>query len=701
MTAPADKKDDPIELWGRNITKLAGLGKLECAINRDAELKRVTQVLARNTENNPLLVGESGVGKRAIIHTLAKSIADGTAPGMLRSKQIVEVDLSLLGAGAKTKQEIEDRMRKLIHAARDRAGEVILFLPSLTRLTGGIPALFSSAINRGEIRVIGIVRPDETKKVEEADAFLLRRFVSIEVKPSTVDESIEIIRSMVSRIELAHKVDVADKAIIAAVKFAKRYVQGAMLPKAAINILDEACAVVRIERDSAVPTELSDMIRRKEIVNAQLAHLSDDKDHDSLKRVEQLNEELTKIDLALGPYNNNIKEIQKAQSRLLLDERRLADAKREDNRGLRSSLETSILLLRKNLQDLIDRNPYKSSSQSARENRVLEGDVALVIAAQTGVPVSSMLEEETEKLKEMEKHIEKRVVGQDSAVISVSKAVRRGRVGLRDPKKPIGSFLFLGPTGVGKTELAKALAEFMFSDEAAMTRLDMSEFMEKHSVARLLGSPPGYADSDSGGFLTNAVRARPYSVILFDEIEKAHLDVFNILLQVLDDGRLTDSRGNLAQFSDSVVILTSNVGSKHILDAPEGTTNEQIREIVEHELRHKFRPEFLNRIDDIIIFNPLTKKNLRGVVDIQLKGLAKMIAERGVKMEATDAAKNKIVDMGYEPAMGARPVKRVILREVQDPLAEAIIKGGYVPGDSVVMDVRDEKFVFDHKPGKV
>lgn len=701
MTAPADKKDDPIELWGRNITKLAGLGKLECAINRDAELKRVTQVLARNTENNPLLVGESGVGKRAIIHTLAKSIADGTAPGMLRSKQIVEVDLSLLGAGAKTKQEIEDRMRKLIHAARDRAGEVILFLPSLTRLTGGIPALFSSAINRGEIRVIGIVRPDETKKVEEADAFLLRRFVSIEVKPSTVDESIEIIRSMVSRIELAHKVDVADKAIIAAVKFAKRYVQGAMLPKAAINILDEACAVVRIERDSAVPTELSDMIRRKEIVNAQLAHLSDDKDHDSLKRVEQLNEELTKIDLALGPYNNNIKEIQKAQSRLLLDERRLADAKREDNRGLRSSLETSILLLRKNLQDLIDRNPYKSSSQSARENRVLEGDVALVIAAQTGVPVSSMLEEETEKLKEMEKHIEKRVVGQDSAVISVSKAVRRGRVGLRDPKKPIGSFLFLGPTGVGKTELAKALAEFMFSDEAAMTRLDMSEFMEKHSVARLLGSPPGYADSDSGGFLTNAVRARPYSVILFDEIEKAHLDVFNILLQVLDDGRLTDSRGNLAQFSDSVVILTSNVGSKHILDAPEGTTNEQIREIVEHELRQKFRPEFLNRIDDIIIFNPLTKKNLRGVVDIQLKGLAKMIAERGVKMEATDAAKNKIVDMGYEPAMGARPVKRVILREVQDPLAEAIIKGGYVPGDSVVMDVRDEKFVFDHKPGKV
>lgn len=693
MESVGNRVEDPIDLWGRNITSLAAQGRLECAINREAELKRIVQVLVRNTENNPLLIGESGVGKRSIIHTLAKNISDGKVPGMMRHKQIIEIDLSAIGAGARTAKEIEDRVRKFITAAGKRS-DVIVFLPSMTRLTGGMPALFSTAINRNEIRVIGIVRPDEVRKVEDADQFLLRRFVNIDVAPSTLEESIEIIRGVVSRYETAHNVSISDKAIVSSAKFAKRYVEGAMLPKAAINILDEACAIVRIERENAVPSELSDATSRLEIIENQLKHFSDDEDVESVKRKNELNAEKAQLTEKLAPYHAFISEIQEIEKSLLKAKSNLERERAAENRGGVQQAQKTIALLENSLKVATTKNPYTSTSN--RDNRVTENDVANVVAALTGVPVSSMMEEETEKLKDMESHLEKRVVGQDSAVNSVCKAVRRGRVGLRDPKKPIGSFLFLGPTGVGKTELAKALAEFMFDDEAAMTRLDMSEFMEKHSVARLLGSPPGYADSEAGGFLTEAVRKRPYSVILFDEMEKAHLDVFNILLQVLDDGRLTDARGNLAQFADSVVILTSNVGSKKILEAGPETSFEELRALVEKELHNSFRPEFLNRIDDIIIFNPLSKKTLRGVVDIQLRYLAKMVAERGVSLDVTDAAKDKIVDLGYEPAMGARPVKRVILREVQDPLAENLIKGGYVAGDTIVMDVDGDNFVF-HK----
>ncbi len=684
---------DPIKEWGHNITK--NVDRLEPAINRDAELKRIIQILARNTENNPLLVGESGVGKHAIINALAVGIAHRTVPGMLHSKQIIELDLSKAASGAQTKQKIEDNVRRFIAAAAQR-NDVIVFLPSLTRLTGGMPAMFASAINRGEIRAIAIVRPDEIKKINDVDAHLLRRFVQLEIKQSSVDESIDILRGIVGRFETAHKVHVSDRAIISAVRFAKRYVQGASLPKAAINILDEACGVVRIERESAIPPALAEMVKRSAVIQSQIDHLTDDTDHDSVKRLVDLRREAVEIDAKLEPFRALMKTIQKHESDIARVSSDLEKISRGGPEGQKAALANKIESMKSSLRQMIENNEYRSAA--LRENRVLESDVAAVIAAQTGVPVSSMLEEETEKLKDMEKYIERRVVGQNSAVFAISKAVRRSRVGLRDPKKPIGSFLLLGPTGVGKTELAKSLAEFMFSSEDAMTRLDMSEFMEKHSVARLLGSPPGYADSEAGGFLTEAVRNRPYSVVLFDEMEKAHPDVFNILLQVLDDGRLTDSRGNLALFSDSVVILTSNVGSRNILDAPPGTSPEDIRAIVEAELRRQFRPEFLNRIDDIVIFNPLSKDNLRGVVDIQLKLSNKMLAERGITLEVSDAAKNKIVDMGYEPAMGARPVKRVILKQVQDPLTTALISGGYKPGDTVFMDIDVAgEFVFTKK----
>ena len=555
--------------------------------------------------------------------------------------------------------------------------------------------MFASAINRREINVIGLVRPDEVAKINEIDAHLLRRFVSVEIKQSSVDESIDILRGIVSRFEDAHKVKISDKAIVSAVRFAKRYVQGASLPKAAINILDEACGVVRIERESVVPLAMANQIKRRAILEGQIKHFSDETDLESKKKLEELAKEASEIDAKLEPFNALLSALKKSETNIAEMEKALSIAKSKGEVGQVHIHQSRIKKARLELMSTIESNSLRSSA--LRENRVLESDIANVVAKQTGVPVSSMLEEETEKLKMMEKHLEYRVVGQDAAVKAVSTCVRRGRMGMRDLKKPIGSFLCLGPTGVGKTELAKALAEFMFGDENAMTRLDMSEFMEKHSVARLLGSPPGYQGSEEGGFLTEAVRKRPYSVVLFDEMEKAHPDVFNILLQVLDDGRLTDARGNLALFGDAVVMLTSNVGSKHILDAPPGTGPEEIKAIVEAELKRQFRPEFLNRIDDIVIFNPLSKDNLRGVVDIQLRLTGKLLSERGIKLEVSPAARDRIVDLGYEPAMGARPVKRVILKQVQTPLTNELISGGYKPGDTAYMDLINGEFVFSKK----
>ena len=702
-------KGDPIEQWGRDLGRLAQSGKLDPVVGRDEELRRVIQVLARRTENNPLLVGEAGIGKRAVVTALALRIASGDVPTLLVGKRIVELDVGLLGAGAKLRSEAEERMRLLLAAVRDRAGEVILFVPDLAQLVGerassGAAALFSSALGRGELRAIALTTPDGAKKAEEADPMLLRRFVGIAVEPPTPEDAIAIVRGIVERYERAHGVKISDPAITASVRLAKRYVPSAMLPKAAIDLIDEAAARVRVQMDG-VPAELDAMMRRLESVDAQLRSLIDDVDAESKKANAKLEAEAAELRpkvesmrRAWSGARERIAGVRKLEGDLIAARRTYDDATAAGDHGKAGELRFGTLPL---LEKQLEEARGAEGGRDVPRDRVLESDVADVVAAWTGVPVSRMLQEETQKLIDMENRLAERVVGQDAAVLAVSKAVRRGRVGLRDPKRPIGSFLFLGPTGVGKTELAKALAEFLFDDEVSLTRIDMSEFMEKHSVARLLGSPPGYVDSEEGGFLTEAVRRRPYSVILFDEMEKAHPDVFNILLQVLDDGRLTDSRGRLAHFQDTVIIMTSNVGGSAILEHGEGVTREQIRATLEVELRRHFRPEFMNRIDEVVIFDPLGKKDLRGIVDIQLGALGRMLVDRGVKIEVSDAAKNQIVELGYEPAFGARPVKRVILRTLQDPLAEAVLRGGYLPGDVVAVDLDAEnKFTFTRqRPG--
>jgi ATP-dependent Clp protease ATP-binding subunit ClpB len=578
---------------------------------------------------------------------------------------------------------------------------VILYLPGLGSFIGerasGAADLLSAALERGEVKIIAKATPDEVRKAFDEDSSMARRFVGIPVEPPTIDEAVAVLRGVVGRFEIAHGVRISDPALVSAARFARRYVPGVQLPKSAIDLVDEAAAHVRVEIDS-VPAELDRLERRLEAIEMQRKSLEDDTDDESLHTSEQLAREA----VDLGPRAKAMREQWERELHALSEVRRLKEelgaAKREHEAARANEDQAragelrfgTIPIIEKQLADA--EKALEESKARMVHDTVTPEDVADVVAVWTGVPVSKMLEEEADKLLKMEDRLRERVIGQDPAVVAVAKAVRRGRVGLRDPKKPIGSFLFLGPTGVGKTELAKALAEFLFDDEHSLTRLDMSEFMEKHMVARLLGSPPGYVDSDQGGFLTEAVRRRPYSVVLFDEMEKAHPDVFNILLQVLDDGRLTDSRGRIAHFSDTVIIMTSNVGGHAILDHT--GTREELHEKVEVELHRSFRPEFLNRIDDTVVFDQLTKEDLRGIVDIQLRALAKLLEHRRVRLEVTDKAKDQLVELGYEPAFGARPLKRVILKNLQDPLAEAMLKGGYGPGDTIRVDHDAREFTF-------
>ncbi|MBZ0116931.1 MAG: AAA family ATPase, partial [Sandaracinaceae bacterium] len=544
---------------------------------------------------------------------------------------------------------------------------------------------------------------DSMRKAFDEHSTLSRRFVPIPVEAPTPDEAIAILRGLVERFEIVHGVKIMDPAIVAAVRFARRYVPGVQLPKSAIDLIDEAAARVRVEMES-VPAHLDTMERRVERLQMELRSLEDEADRDSIDARVRIQEEIEqlqpKLEQARARWTGTLArrgDVRRIKEELAAVQREYEQARGAEDHGRAGELRFgTIPLLEKRLADAEAQSGGEAADlDPAVRDRVTEADVADVVAAWTGVPVSRMLEGEAEKLLHMEERLRQRVIGQDPAVAAIAKAVRRGRVGLRDPRRPIGSFLFLGPTGVGKTELAKALAEFLFDDEHSLTRLDMSEFMEKHMVARLLGSPPGYVDSDEGGFLTEAVRNRPYSVVLFDEMEKAHPDVFNILLQVLDDGRLTDSRGRVAYFSDTVVIMTSNVGS-HLILEHQGT-NEELRELMQHQLHKAFRPEFLNRIDDVVIFDPLGRDELRGIVDIQLRGLGKLLADRRVRIDVTDAAKDHLVDLGYEPAFGARPLKRVILKHLQDPLAEAMLRGGYGAGDVVVVDKTDGDFTFSKK----
>lgn len=571
-----------LEEYGRDLTRLAMQDAFDPFVGREAELRRMLQVLARREENNPLLVGEIGTGRTALVQALASGIAAGAVPEMLADKRIIALDAGSLVAGTKLRGELEERMRAILDAVRDSGGRVILFLPDLAsflRAKGGAGDMLASSLSRGEVHALARCTPDELREIEDEASSLSRRFVSIQIEEPSADEALAILEGVRPRFESAHGVQIADQALEAAVRFARRYVAGRVLPKSAIDLVDESAARVRLGLDG------------------------DGSDH------------------AVGPE-----------------------------------------------------------------------DVAAVVSLWTGIPAAKMMEEEAEKLLHMESRLRKRVVGQEQAVSALSKAVRRGRVGLRDPKRPIGSFLFLGPTGVGKTELAKALAEFLFDDETALTRLDMSEFMEKHMVARLLGAPPGYVDSEAGGFLTEAVRRRPYSVVLFDEVEKAHPDVFNILLQVLEDGRLSDSRGRVARFQDTVIIMTSNVGSELILE--HDGSDAALREAIQARLRDYFRPEFLNRIDEILVFDRLDKNAIRQILEIQLGQIRALLVQQGLELNLTDAAKTRLIDLGYEPAFGARPLKRVLVRELQDPLAEALLRGRFSAGDTIEVDSDGVSFSF-------
>ncbi len=701
---------DVLSRFTHDLVERARREGFDPVIGRDVEVRRLLQILERRQKNHPLLVGEAGVGKSAIVGALAMRIAAGEVPESLAKLSILELETGLLVAGAKLRGEIEERLRQVIAAVKAGSKETLLYVNGIDSLLGqgqagsGVGDLLKPLLARGEVRLVASTTVDGAKKMQERDPGLLRRFSVLNIEAPTVDQAIEILRGIASKYEAHHHVQIGEGAIVGAVRLAKRYLQDRALPDAAIDLLDETAARKRVEIDG-VPAAVDVAIRRLSSLKAQGASLAGDADAMSVKTRERLEKELHELEPIVSEMRTKLDSRRGAMAAfasLQAEETRL-DAQMKEARDKHDFARLGEL---EHVQ-LPDVKRRLEAAQAAvgREagnvasNVVTEEDVAGVLGDWTGIPVAKMLEAESEKLLKMEARLAERVVGQDEAVRAVSRSVRRGRVGLRDPGKPIGSFLFLGPSGVGKTELAKALAEFLFDDEQSLTRLDMSEFMEKHMAQRLVGAPPGYVDSEEGGFLTEAVRRRPYSVLLFDEVEKAHVDVFNLLLQVLDDGRLTDGRGRTANFSNTVVIMTSNIGSKRLLEtdpklfeSPEGI--EALRDVMREELRAFLRPEFLNRIDDVVLFRPLSKKDLRGIVDIQLRRLEKLLTDRELKMQLSEEAKLRLVDLGYEPAFGARPLRRAILKELQDPLAEEILRGGYPPGSIVKVELKGDEFVF-------
>jgi ATP-dependent Clp protease ATP-binding subunit ClpB len=710
VQAAAPAAGDIVARFTRDLVERARVEGFDPVIGRDVEVRRLLQILGRRQKNHPLLVGDAGVGKAAIVGALAMRVAAGDVPESLAKLDILELETGLLVAGAKLRGEIEERIRQVLSAVKSGQRETLLYINGIDSLLGqgaagsGVGDLLKPLLARGEVRLLASTTVDGAKKMQERDPGLLRRFSVLNIEAPTLDQAIEILRGIASKYETHHKVQIGEGAILAAVRLAKRYVPDRALPDAAIDLLDETAARKRVEIDG-VPVKVDEAIRRLASLKAQAASLAGDADAMSVKTRERIEKEMATLEPTVSEMRAKLDSrrgataalsaIQSEEARLQaqLDEARV----KHDFARLGEIEHVSMPDVKRRLEAATAAVGRQSAGTIS--NLVTEEDVAVVLGDWTGIPISRMLEAESDKLLKMETRLAERVVGQDEAVKAVSRAVRRGRVGLRDPGKPIGSFLFLGPSGVGKTELAKALAEFLFDDEQSLTRLDMSEFMEKHMAQRLVGAPPGYVDSEEGGYLTEAVRRRPYSVLLFDEVEKAHADVFNLLLQMLDDGRLTDGRGRTANFSNTVIIMTSNIGSKRLLEtdpklfeSAEGL--EALRDVLREELRSFLRPEFLNRIDDVVLFRPLSKKDLRGIVDIQLVRLEKLLADRELKMHLSEEAKLKLVDLGYEPAFGARPLRRAILKQLQDPLAEEILRGGYAPGGVVRVDLSGDDFVF-------